>query len=195
MRRALDARGHRVLPVAKQSRRKMRQCRQVIDRITAMVHRIAQDGAEFARKRAVDHALALDQAGIAVARLLAHAPAIDEDDVAAPLLQVQRDANSYLDAWPADYIRPRGDRDNNVSGDRDGSATCLISTTNPNFGRYTGVLASSTSASLLNIAAFGAASAQRRIDRPGSIVTEKQIPSAVSQYRTLFGPTAGRGGD
>lgn len=61
-------------------------------------------------------------------------------------MQVQRDANSYPDAGPADYIRPRGDRDNNVSGDRDGSATCLISTTNLNFARYTGVLASSTSA-------------------------------------------------
>jgi hypothetical protein len=70
-RRALDARRRRVLPIEKQPRRDARQRRQVIDGIATIIHRVAQDGAEFARKRVGDHPLALDQAGIAVARLLA----------------------------------------------------------------------------------------------------------------------------
>ena len=35
----------------------------MIDGIAAAVHRVAQDGAEFTRKRVRDHPFALDQAG------------------------------------------------------------------------------------------------------------------------------------
>jgi hypothetical protein len=101
---ALNALRRRVLPIAKQPRRDARQRRQVIDGIAAMVHRIAEDGAEFARKRVGDHPLALDQAGIAVARLLARSATIDEDDIAAALLQTQRDADAHHSRTEDDHI-------------------------------------------------------------------------------------------
>src|SRR5271157_3117241 len=76
----------------------------MIDDIAAMVHRTAQDRAEFARKRIGDHALALDQAGIAVARFLSHPAAVYKHGVAATLLQVQSDADSYHPRSENDHI-------------------------------------------------------------------------------------------
>jgi hypothetical protein len=103
---ALNALRGRVLPIAKQPRHDARQCRQVIDGIAAMVHRIAKDGADFARKRVGDHPLALDQSGIAVARLLARPAAIDEDDITAALLQMERDAHSDHSRAEDNHIGP-----------------------------------------------------------------------------------------
>jgi hypothetical protein len=51
LRRALNALLCRVLPIVKQPGGSARQRRQVIDRIAAMVHCVAQNRAEFARKR------------------------------------------------------------------------------------------------------------------------------------------------
>src|SRR5271169_2618230 len=82
----------------------------MIDDIAAIVHRIAQDGAEFAWKSIGDHALALDQAGIAIARLLSRPAAVDQHDVAAALLQVQRHADSYHSRSENDHISGRSHR-------------------------------------------------------------------------------------
>ena len=66
----------------------------MIDRIAAMVHRIAQYRPEFAREGVRDYGLALDQAGIAVTGFLPGVPAVDQNDVAATPLEVQRHAHS-----------------------------------------------------------------------------------------------------
>src|SRR6516165_9811659 len=76
----------------------------MIDDIAATVHRIAQDDAEFARKRIGDHTLALDQAGVAVARLLSRPAAVDKHDVAATPLQMQGDADSDHSRSENDHI-------------------------------------------------------------------------------------------
>src|SRR5215469_1650438 len=71
-----------------------------------MVHRIAQDRTDFARKRVGDHSLTLDQAAIAVARFLTRSAAIDENHIAASLLQVERDAHSHHSCAEDDDIGP-----------------------------------------------------------------------------------------
>ena len=106
LRRALDAIRRRVLPIAKQPGRYTRQRRQVIDRIPTVVHRVAQDGAEFTRKCVRDHPFALDQAAVAVARFLARSAAIDEDHIAASLLQMKRDTHSHHSRAEDDDIGP-----------------------------------------------------------------------------------------
>src|SRR6266480_3975343 len=79
----------------------------MINGVATMIHRIAQDDAEFSGKRVGDHGLALDQPGIAVARFLSCPLPIDEHDVAVALLQMQRDANSHDSRSEDDYIRAR----------------------------------------------------------------------------------------
>jgi hypothetical protein len=79
----------------------------MINGVAAMIHRIAQDDAEFSGKRVGDHGLALDQPGIAVARFFSCPLPIDENDVAVALLQMQRDANSHDSRSEDDYIRAR----------------------------------------------------------------------------------------
>src|SRR6202040_1834502 len=76
----------------------------MINGVAAMIHRIAQDDAEFSRKGVGDHGLALDQPGIAVARFLSCPLPIDENDVAAALLEMQRHANSHDSCPEDDYI-------------------------------------------------------------------------------------------
>ena len=71
----------------------MRQRRQMIDGVAAIVHRIAQNDAEFAGKGIGDYGLALDQAGVAVAGFLPWRPPVDQNDVTAALLQMQRHAH------------------------------------------------------------------------------------------------------
>src|SRR5258705_8978251 len=77
----------------------------MINGVAAMIHRIAENDAEFSGKRVGDHGLALDQPGIAVARFLSCPLPIDEHDVAVALLQMQRDANSHDSRSEDDYIR------------------------------------------------------------------------------------------
>src|SRR6516162_5031066 len=76
----------------------------MIDDVGAIVDRVAQDGAELARKSGGDHALALDQAGIAITRLLAGAAAIDQYNVATTLLQMQSDTDPYHSRSENDHI-------------------------------------------------------------------------------------------
>ena len=79
----------------------------MINGVAAMIHRIAQNDAEFSGKRVGDHGLALDQPGIAVARFLSCLLPIDENDVAVALLQMQRDADSHNSSSEDDYIGAR----------------------------------------------------------------------------------------
>jgi hypothetical protein len=103
LRRALDTRGRRVLPIAKQPRRKMRQCRQGWRRIRA-------EACSGSRPRA--------GSGRYCRRSFPRPPpAIDEDDVAAALWQVQRDANSYHARHGNNHIGARSDLARSLSCD------------------------------------------------------------------------------
>jgi hypothetical protein len=82
----------------------------MVDGIATIVHRIAQDRAEFARESVRDHGLALDQSGIAETRLFACASPIDENHVTAALLQIERDAHSHHSGSEDDNIRAHAHR-------------------------------------------------------------------------------------
>lgn len=86
--RSFDPFGACVPPVLEKPRRDPRQRRQMIDGVAAVIHRIAQDNAEFSRKGVGDHGLALDQAGIAVACFFPWITPIDQNDVATAPLQM-----------------------------------------------------------------------------------------------------------
>jgi len=65
--RSFDPFGDGVPPVPEKPGRDPRQRRQMIDGVAAVIHRIAQNNAEFPGEGVGDDGLALDQAGIAVA--------------------------------------------------------------------------------------------------------------------------------
>ena len=76
----------------------------MIDGVAAVIHRIAQDNAEFSGKGVGDHSLALDQAGIAVARFFPWITPVDQNNVAAALLQMQRRADSNHSCAENEYV-------------------------------------------------------------------------------------------
>ena len=102
--RSFDPFGACVPPVLEKPRRDPWQRRQMIDRVTAVIHRIAQDNAKFSGKGVGDHGLALDQAGIAVACFFPWITPVDQSDVATAPLQMQRCADSNHSCSENDYV-------------------------------------------------------------------------------------------
>jgi hypothetical protein len=88
--RLFDPFGDSVPPVLEKPERDSRQRRQMIDGVAAVIHRIAQDNAQFPRKGEGSYGLALDQAGIAVACFFPWITPVDQRNVATALLQMQR---------------------------------------------------------------------------------------------------------
>jgi len=77
----------------------------MIDGVAAVIHRIAQDNAEFSGESVRDHGLALDQAGIAVACFFPRVTPVDQSDVATASLKMQRHADSHHSCSENDYVR------------------------------------------------------------------------------------------
>jgi hypothetical protein len=85
--RSFDPFGDCVPPVLEKPRRDPWQRRQMIHGVAAVIHRIAQDNAEFSGEGVRDHGLALDQAGVAVACFFSWITPVDQSDVATAPLQ------------------------------------------------------------------------------------------------------------
>jgi hypothetical protein len=103
--RLFDPFGDGVPPVLEKPRRDPRQRRQMVYGVASVIHRIAQDNAEFSGKGVGDHGFALDQAGIAVACFFPRITPVDQNNVPTAPLQMQRHADSHHSCSENDYVR------------------------------------------------------------------------------------------
>jgi hypothetical protein len=77
----------------------------MIDGVAAVIHRIAQDNAEFSGKSVRDHGFPLDQSGIAAACFFPWITPVDQNNVPTAPLQMQRHADSDHSCSENDYVR------------------------------------------------------------------------------------------
>src|SRR5712671_360194 len=97
--RSFDPFGDCVPPVLEKPRRDPRQRRQMIDGVAAVIHRVAQDNAEFSGDGVGVHGHSLDQAGIAVACFFPWITPVDQSDVAISQRTGHFDPSTYRDRY------------------------------------------------------------------------------------------------